>query len=138
MTTLEKQVKKNPLLNYFQESYQELQKVTWPTRNRAIRLTFLVLGFCLAAAVVIGVMDYTFSAGHEVLLNMAPVAPIEESGLSLGEVKVDGGNVEGGNMSVTATPGDETPADASAGSETAPAPAPETSAPTEGGESSNQ
>ena len=36
-------IKKNPLLNYFQESYEELKKVTWPTRNKAIRLTGIVL-----------------------------------------------------------------------------------------------
>jgi preprotein translocase subunit SecE len=63
--------KANPVVEYFQESYLEMKKVTWPTRNQAVRLTLLVLGFCVAAAVVIGAMDALFSFGHQELLKYA-------------------------------------------------------------------
>jgi len=68
----EAKVKKgNPLVDYLQDSFQELKKVTWPTRNQAVRLTLLVLGFCVAAAVVIGLMDGIFSFGHQKLVDYA-------------------------------------------------------------------
>jgi preprotein translocase SecE subunit len=65
-------IKKNPIIEYFQESFQELKKVSWPTRNKAVRLTMLVLAFCVVAAVVIGAMDALFSYGHRKLVDMAP------------------------------------------------------------------
>ena len=64
--------KKNALLNYFEESYQELRKVSWPTRSQAVKLSFLVLGFCIATAVFIGLLDFVFSYGYQTLVNMAP------------------------------------------------------------------
>lgn len=65
------------LSNYFQESYEELRKVTWPTRNRAVRLTFIVLGFCLVAALAMGMMDLGFNRGYLYLVNYAAkVSPI--------------------------------------------------------------
>lgn len=40
----------------------ELRKVTWPTRQDAIRLTVMVLIVCAAAGVVLALLDYGF--GH--------------------------------------------------------------------------
>lgn len=74
-----KSPRKNALLNYFQESYGELRKVTWPTRNQAVKLTFLVLGFCLISAVFIGTLDFVFNYGHQYLLSIAPEAPISDT-----------------------------------------------------------
>jgi preprotein translocase subunit SecE len=72
--------KKSKIIEYFEESFQELKKVTWPTKNQAVRLTLLVLGFCIASAVVIGVMDALFSYGHQRLVDYAAtVAPVEET-----------------------------------------------------------
>jgi preprotein translocase subunit SecE len=62
----------NALVNYFQSSVAELRKVTWPTKNRAIRLTFLVLGFCVVTAIILGILDYSFSEGHKALLEISP------------------------------------------------------------------
>ena len=39
----------------------ELKKVMWPTREELVRLTLMVLGVCVVAAIVLGVMDYGFS-----------------------------------------------------------------------------
>lgn len=73
---LEEKVKSkgNFFINYFQESFQELKKVTWPTRNQAVRLTFLVLGFCLVTTVIVGLLDYALSYGNQTLIDLAPQA----------------------------------------------------------------
>ena len=69
-------VKNNKVINYFQESYQELKKVTWPTRNQAIRLTMIVIGFCIVVAMVLGILDFGFNFGYRSLVNYADkVAP---------------------------------------------------------------
>lgn len=65
-------MKQNALVNYVQASIEELRKVTWPTRNQAVRLTFLVLGFVFVTAAILGVLDYAFSTGHQALLNLSP------------------------------------------------------------------
>ncbi len=57
--------------NYFQDSYQELKKVTWPTRNQSIRLTLIVLGFCMVAAVIMGALDLAFNRGYLSIVNYA-------------------------------------------------------------------
>jgi preprotein translocase subunit SecE len=59
---------KNPIVNYFQESYDELKKVTWPTRNQAIRLTLIVIGFCIVLSVLVGVLDFAFNTGYRYLV----------------------------------------------------------------------
>jgi len=68
--------KGNPILNYFQESFEELKKVTWPTRNQAIKLTFIVIGFCIVLALFVGVLDFVFNAGYRSLVDYsAKIAP---------------------------------------------------------------
>ena len=68
--------KKNPIINYFQESYEELRKVTWPTRNQAIRLTFIVIGFCIVFSIFVGILDFAFNAGYRQLVDFSEkVAP---------------------------------------------------------------
>lgn len=56
--------KKNSLIQYFQDSFDELKKVTWPTRNQAIKLTFIVIGFCLVFSVFVGALDEIFNYGY--------------------------------------------------------------------------
>lgn len=58
---------KNPVLKYFVEAFQELRKVTWPTRNQAIILTGVVLAFTAITAVFIGGLDYLFTLGYNAL-----------------------------------------------------------------------
>ncbi|MDP2624893.1 MAG: preprotein translocase subunit SecE, partial [Candidatus Peregrinibacteria bacterium] len=53
--------KSNPLTAYFVGSFEELRKVTWPTKEQAIRLTIVVLIFSLIVALALGVLDYGFS-----------------------------------------------------------------------------
>ena len=77
----EKTRKQSPILNYLDESYQEVRKVSWPTRNQAVRLTFLVLGFCLVAAIAVGAFDFAFFTGYKELTKYANtvVPPAVES-----------------------------------------------------------
>ena len=43
------------------ELVAELKKVTWPTRQEAIRLTIIVLLVCVVIAVILGAIDYGFT-----------------------------------------------------------------------------
>lgn len=50
----------NPIIRYFQDTADELRKVSWPTREQTIRLTIIVLATTLAAAAFLGLLDYVF------------------------------------------------------------------------------
>jgi preprotein translocase subunit SecE len=45
------------LINYIRESRQELAKVTWPTRQEAIRSTIAVVLVALVIAIFLGGVD---------------------------------------------------------------------------------
>ena len=47
-------MKKNKLFKYFSDSYQELLKVTWPTRKQLIRDTAIVI---VSATFITGVIS---------------------------------------------------------------------------------
>ena len=51
----------NKLTNYLRESYQELRKVVWPTKQETINHTLLVIGISLGAAVFLGALDFLFT-----------------------------------------------------------------------------
>ena len=63
--------KANPAVEYVQESILELRKVTWPTKQQAFKLTLIVLGFCVVAAVLIGAIDFALKLGYGELLNLS-------------------------------------------------------------------
>ena len=50
------------LFKYISEIINELKKVVWLTRREAAYLTLLVLVVSTAAGVVLGALDYGFSA----------------------------------------------------------------------------
>ncbi len=54
--------RENALIRYFRETRAELRKVTWPTREQAIRLTLIVLAVTVFMAVLLGAIDYVFAA----------------------------------------------------------------------------
>jgi preprotein translocase subunit SecE len=45
---------------FISDIINELKKVMWPSREELMRLTLMVLGVCLATAVVLGIVDYAF------------------------------------------------------------------------------
>ena len=49
------------LRRYLVESWAELKKVAWPTRETVIRLTLLVLAVSIAIGVYIYVLDRIFN-----------------------------------------------------------------------------
>jgi preprotein translocase subunit SecE len=50
----------NPIIRYFQDTSEELRKVSWPTQEETIRLSVIVLGTTTAFAVFLGLLDLLF------------------------------------------------------------------------------
>ena len=55
---------------YIQDSIQELNHVTWPTRKQAIRITIIVLVFMLASAIFLGIVDQIFAVAYKAYLSL--------------------------------------------------------------------
>lgn len=53
---------------FFKEVKSELTKVTWLTRQQTIRLTSIVIGVSLVAAVFISSLDFLFTKLMEALI----------------------------------------------------------------------
>ena len=49
------------LTTFLQEARIELKKVTWPTRNEVIKLSFVVISISLIIAFYIGLLDIVFA-----------------------------------------------------------------------------
>ena len=54
--TIHKQLK-----NYLIDSYRELKKVVWPTKQETTNHTVLIIAISLAMAVFLGGLDYLFN-----------------------------------------------------------------------------
>ena len=46
---------------FFSEAKTELRHVNWPTRQEAMRLTFIVIGIAVGLALFLGAFDWLFS-----------------------------------------------------------------------------
>lgn len=53
--------KPNKIQKWWNETVGELRKVTWPTKDEAIKMTKIVVVVVLATAVFLGVVDFVFS-----------------------------------------------------------------------------
>lgn len=53
---------------FLKETYDELQKVKWPTRNEITRLTIVVIFISAAISLYIGGIDFILTKIMEVLL----------------------------------------------------------------------
>jgi preprotein translocase subunit SecE len=49
-----------PSFRFIGDIIAELRKVTWPTREEAIRLTVMVVIVCAVVGVILAVLDYGF------------------------------------------------------------------------------
>lgn len=47
--------------DYLVESYKELRKVSWPTKQETTNHTIAIIGISLGMAVFLGSLDYFFS-----------------------------------------------------------------------------
>jgi preprotein translocase subunit SecE len=54
--------------NFIQETKQELNKVTWPSRNELFQATGLVIFTTFIMAAFIGVVDFCLSIAMRILL----------------------------------------------------------------------
>lgn len=54
-------MKNNKTIKYFVDSYQELKKVTWPTRKQLIRDTAIVIISAAVVTAFIGLIDLGLS-----------------------------------------------------------------------------
>jgi preprotein translocase SecE subunit len=53
---------------YLIESWSELRKVAWPTRETVVRLTLLVIAVSVVVGAYIAVLDLVFNTGVEQFL----------------------------------------------------------------------
>ncbi len=51
----------NAIMDYINGSLEELRHVRWPTRQQAVRLSAVVIGFTAAAAIFFGILDFGLS-----------------------------------------------------------------------------
>jgi preprotein translocase subunit SecE len=58
---VEKEKKPNVIQKYYRETSGELRKVTWPTRQEALRLTMIVIIVMFGMAVILGLLDTLFA-----------------------------------------------------------------------------
>ncbi len=112
MADVKEIAKNNKITNYVRESFRELTKVTWPTKNQAVRLTIIVLSVCLVFAIALTVMDFVFGQGHNYLVKWSAnfVSSSESSSTSSDfPIQIDPNSID-----LQTTPVDtstETPAD---------------------------
>ena len=55
-------------LAFFRETYDEIKKVTWPSRNQVIRLTSVVIAISVLVGLYIGALDYLMTKVMEFIL----------------------------------------------------------------------
>lgn len=55
-------------IQFIQQTYDELKKVVWPTREELVRLTVIVLIISLIVGLYIGAIDYVLTKITETLL----------------------------------------------------------------------
>ena len=56
------------LANYIKASFEEMKKVTWPTKKETTNYTYLVIGVSLAVAAFLGALDFIFTFGLELFV----------------------------------------------------------------------
>lgn len=59
------------ITTFINEALAELHQVRWPTRQQAIRLSAITLGFVFATAIAFGVVDFGLSQVVKTLLSLA-------------------------------------------------------------------
>lgn len=55
---------------WFQETRGELRKVVWPTREEALRLTYVVIAISLAMGAVLGLLDFILNSLYTFLISL--------------------------------------------------------------------
>lgn len=58
-------------ITYFREAIEDLHKVTWLTRDQAIRISIITIIFTIITAFVFGVFDFLFTQAAQELLKLS-------------------------------------------------------------------
>ena len=53
----------NAIKNYFVGAYQEMRKVTWPTKSQTINYSVMVIALSVGLALFFSLLDYVFNLG---------------------------------------------------------------------------
>jgi preprotein translocase subunit SecE len=61
----------NAVVRYFRETAVELRKVSWPTRQEARQLTFIVVVVVFVMSLLLGGLDFLFAQLIALLLKVA-------------------------------------------------------------------
>jgi preprotein translocase subunit SecE len=56
------------LVNYIKTSIEEMKKVTWPTKKEVRDYTILVIAISIGMAAYLGLLDYIFTKGLELVI----------------------------------------------------------------------
>lgn len=56
------------LTNYIKNSIIELKKVSWPTKQQAIRHTLLVIAISLVVAAFLGIVDFILTKALQLVI----------------------------------------------------------------------
>ncbi len=100
--------KQNRIVRFFKGSFEELRKVTWPTRSLALNLLILVVVISLLVAGFIAALDYLFTKGYEQLLQWFPPAITDTvdptslpAGTTTGPITIPAGTTPEGAIPIT-------------------------------------
>ena len=63
--------KENAIVRYFRQTWAELHKVHWPTRQEASNLTLIVLAVTVAMSAFLGVVDWLSALFFSLLVDLA-------------------------------------------------------------------
>lgn len=63
--------KSNALVRYLRETSAELNKVNWPTREEALRLTGIVLVVVFTMSALLGMLDFLFARLFAFIIGLA-------------------------------------------------------------------
>ncbi len=56
--------------HYLLSSFEELKKVSWPSKKDTLKYTYAVIGLSAALALFFGALDYVLNIGFELLLKL--------------------------------------------------------------------
>jgi len=58
------------IINYFKNSIQEFNAITWPTQKQAVRISMVVIVFMAVSAAILGSIDQLLALGYQALMKL--------------------------------------------------------------------
>lgn len=83
------------MIKYIKNSIKEVQKVTWPKKEDALKLTIITLIFTLLTTLGLTLVDKVLNAGYQTLLDISPTTfdSQEIPNLDINSVNTDSGSI---------------------------------------------